>query len=369
MDIYGFDVGTGNLVSSKYIGKDKVELKSMRNMFLSIDPELLTTTEVANTELDYAESKDEDGNVDQIYILGEDAFRFGNIFNKEVSRPMAKGVISSSEIDAMDVLSLMCNKLTGKTKNGYCVYSVPAAAIDVDIPPVLYHERVFGKIFKTLGYESKALNEGMAVIYSNCAKEQFSGIGISFGAGLTNIACSYKGTTTMTFSVSRGGDWIDKSVAKSLGIIPNRVTSIKEKDLDLMNYATGKKKERRVKESLTFYYEDLIKYVLNVIAKRFDEDSDGLDIDTKIPIIVSGGTSIPNGFVDLFKEVFNNIKDFPYDISEIRRADDPLNAVGIGCMQYAYWEKKKSGEIKETNIEPTKKPGRPKKEKNDERNT
>ena len=314
----------------------------MRNMFLPIDPELLTTSEVANTDLDYAESKGDDGEVDNIYILGEDSFRFANIFNKDVHRPMAKGVISPKEIDAMDVLTLMCEKLTGTTKKGKIIYSIPAAAIDVDIPPVLYHERVFGKIFASLGFESKPLNEGMAVIYSNCSEEKFSGIGISFGAGLTNIACAYKGTPTMTFSVSRGGDWIDKSVAESVGIISTRVTSVKEKDLDLLNPVSKKRKERQVREGLSFYYEDLIRYVLTIITQKFDSDSDGLNIEEEIPIIVSGGTSIPKGFIEMFRDVFSKQKDFPYEISEIRRAEDPLSATAIGCMMYAYWENKKN---------------------------
>ena len=342
MAIFGFDVGTGNLVSAKHVEGQDVEIRSMRNMFLPIDPDLLTTTEVANTDLDYAESKNEDGEIDKIFVIGEDAFRFANIFNKEVNRPMAKGVISSGEIDAMEVLTIMCGKLTAPETEGSCVYSVPAAAVDIDIPPVLYHERVFGKIFSTLGFKSKPLNEGMAVIYSNCSKERYSGIGISFGAGLTNIACSYKGTPTLQFSVSRGGDWIDKSVADSVGIVPNRVSSIKEKDLDLINPFSGKKKEQRVREGLAFYYEDLIKYVLDVITKQFDNNAAGLDIDEEIPIIISGGTSLPEGFLEVFESVFKKYKNFPYDISEIRRATDPLNAVAAGCMMYAYWENQKA---------------------------
>lgn len=340
MKVIGVDIGTGNLVSAAK-NKNKIDILSIRNMFLPISADIINSSEISNTKLDYVEFKDDDGDVESVFILGEDAYKFGNIFGKEVRRTMSRGVISTQEIDAIDVITLMVEKLTGtlKDKDGYCVYSIPAESIDDKMPPVLYHERVFNKIFKTLGYESKSLNEGMAVIFSECKDTNFSGIGISFGAGLVNVACSYKGTPVLTFSLTRSGDWIDKSVGDSLGIIPNRITSIKENNLDLMNPSFGNKKERRIREALSYYYSNLIEYVLRNIVEKFNENSDGLHIDEEIPIIVSGGTSKPEGFLELFQEVFDNVRDFPYTISEIKLAKDQLNSVAIGCLEYAMWDK------------------------------
>lgn len=342
MDIIGCDIGTMFCVCAKQIGGEKIKVKSMRNMFLPVTDNMINASEIANTQIDYVEAKETDEEEGSLYIIGEDSYRFANIFNQKVRRPMAKGVISASEIDALDVLTLMIEKLIGgKTKDGYCVYSVPAASIDLDTPPVLYHEKVFGMIFSKLGYKAEPLNESMAIIFSECQKENLSGIAISFGAGLTNIVCSYKGAPTLTFAVSRGGDWIDENAATSLGIVANRVTSIKEKkDFDLLNPFCANKKERRVRNAISFYYRSLIEYVLNVIAKKFSEDSDGLQIDEKIPIIVSGGTSKPQGFIDLFNDVFKNIKEFPYDVSEVRHAKDPLSAVAEGSLLYALWKQK-----------------------------
>ena len=349
-DIRGVDVGTMNLVCCKQVSETQVEIKNMRNMFLDINPSMLATTEIANTQLDYAVSKDDNGEADKIYILGEDAYKFGNIFGQEVKRPMSKGVISSKEFDAIEVLTFMMEKLIGRTTDGKLIYSIPAQAIDIDTPSILYHEKIFGRIFQTLGYESKPLNEAMGIIFSECSKTNFTGIAISFGAGMTNVACAYKGTPTLTFSVARGGDWLDNEVSASLGTISTRVTSIKEKELNLANPNIGKKKEKVVREALCFYYRNLIEYVLKHIVAKFEENSDGLQIDEEIPIVVSGGTSLANGFVDAFKEVFAKFKDFPYEISEIRSAVDPLSAVAQGALVYALWqykEKPKEEEKKE----------------------
>jgi len=344
-DIAGLDVGTMFMLSAKSVkGKpNDVELKTLRNMYLGVSPDMIESSEMASTDLDYVESKNENGEVESIYIIGEDSFRFANIFGKAAKRPMRKGVITTEEVDAIDVLTLMVEKLVGHSDGtGRCVYSIPAQSVDIDIPPVLYHERVFGKILKSLGFESKPLNEAMAIIFSECQNTNFTGIAISFGAGLTNVACAYKGTPTLTFSISRGGDWIDESVSESLGVVQSRVTSVKEKTLDVTGPTSSNKKERRVQEALCYYYAEIINYVLKVFVNEFEESSEGLEIDEELPIIVSGGTSKPKGFVDLFKQLFSQTLGFPYSVSEIRQAKDPLTAVALGNLVYAMWEQKKN---------------------------
>ena len=156
------------------------------------------------------------------------------------------------------------------------------------------------------------------------------------------MCCAYKGQPTITFSVSRGGDWIDQNVSASVGVVESRVTNVKERDLDLTNPSIGKKKEKRVREALVFYYEDLIEYILKYFIEQFNENADGLSIDEEIPIIVSGGTSKPKNFVELFRQVLDEESEFPYDSSEIRQAEVPLIAVSKGCLIYGLWDSKKT---------------------------
>lgn len=341
----GFDLGTMNLVAAiaSEDNKDAI-IKTLRNMFIKVDGSAISEDEITNSGLDYIVEEGNETSDKSFYIIGEDSFKFGQIFNQTPRRPMQLGVISTKDIDAVDIIYLMVRSLLGESKEGTCVYSIPSPSVDIQMPPVTYHEKVFSRLLEKLGYNSYPLNESMAIIFDNCKKENYTGIGISFGCGLTNVACAYSGIEAMKFSVGRGGDWIDDCVSDSLGIQVSRVTSLKERKLDLLDtsWVGGRnKQEKRVLEALYYYYKEVIGYVLRVIGEEFHKRSEDMNIDVSIPIIISGGTSLPNGFLDLFKEIFFSIKNFPYEISEIRRAEDPLSTVAKGCLLYNLWKSKK----------------------------
>jgi intein/homing endonuclease len=173
----GLDIGTMHLCCAR---SDSDDIKVARNVFLEVDRDDISLNELSS--ISYVEGSDK-----ELYIIGSDAFEFANIFGKEVSRPMEKGLISPKEIAAIDVLTLMLKDLIGDTKNHevYCSYSIPAEAIDEE-RSVTYHENVFARILSNIGVNHTSVNEAMAIIYSECVSEKFSGIGISFGAGMAN---------------------------------------------------------------------------------------------------------------------------------------------------------------------------------------
>ena len=76
---------------------------------------------------------------------------------------------------------------------------------------------------KKLGYKPKPLYEGLAVIFSELADENFTGIGISFGAGMVNICLACMSVPVFSFSVTKAGDWIDQQVAKALAETASRI--------------------------------------------------------------------------------------------------------------------------------------------------
>jgi len=316
----GLDVGTMNLVCAK---PDNIQIT--RNVFLPIDDDISASD---FSELSHIE--DSDG---KIYIVGQDAFNFSNVFGQPVCRPMKRGVISSDEIDAIEILTLIIKDLIGdvKDKEAYCTYSIPAESLDSG-KSITYHERVFGRILNAIGVNNAPLNEAMAIIYSECRKERFSGIGISMGAGMVNVCVSYRGVETLKFSIEQSGDWIDNNVAESLNMVPNRVTNIKEKYFDMTEgFSKHKnKKIRRTLEAIEYYYSAMMTTIIKKIIKEFDEKVD-LDLEEALPVVVSGGTSMPNGFIDVFRKEFSN-HDLPFELSEIRKAGNPLTAVANGLM-------------------------------------
>ena len=69
----------------------------------------------------------------------------------------------------------------------------------------------------------------MAIIYAETAKEGFSGLAMSFGSGMTNVALAINTIEGLSFSIARGGDWIDGGASRSIGSTQARICAIKEK--------------------------------------------------------------------------------------------------------------------------------------------
>lgn len=320
----GIDLGTMNIVSARKKG-GSVQTKRMRDAFLDLEPDakkMLKMSGVSYIEQD-----------DKIIILGDPALEMANLFKREARRPLSGGLVSSSEVDALEVLSILIENVAGKPQEDgeVCYYSIPAAPIDNPGQDVAYHEAVFARILNELGYTAISGNEAMAIIYSECASEGFSGIGCSFGSGMTNVALSYMTMPIMQFSVQRGGDYIDQQSSKAVGSTASRMCAIKEKGINLLD------PKSREEEALVVYYRNLISYSLQNIAKKFNETQSDTELKTAIPIVVSGGTSLAKGFVPLFEDVFEKKHKgkFPIEISEIRQAPDPMTAVAEGLLVQA----------------------------------
>lgn len=322
----GLDIGTGNIVAARKAEKG-VETRRVRDAFLELPPDSKKMLKLSNVS--YVERADE------LLILGDAALDTANIFGREARRPLSAGLVSSSDIDAMEVLALLIKNVLGdpKVPGEHCYFSVPAAPVDKLGQDVIYHRGVLERIVRECGYTPTAGNEAMAIVYAETAKEGFSGIGISFGAGMTNIALAVNTIEGLSFSVGRGGDWIDGGAAKSIGSTASRICAIKEKGIDL-NAPQG-----REQEALTFYYKNLIEYSIDQIALQFASVQGKFTLPKPVPIVVSGGTSKAGGFLELFKSVFDRKrKRFPIEVSEIRASTDPLNAVANGLLIQAMQE-------------------------------
>ena len=322
----GVDLGTMNIVSARK-GSKGVDIRRIRDAFLDLD--LSAKKMLKLSGVDFIERENE------ILLVGDVALETANVFGKEARRPLSQGLISAGEIDAIEVLGILVRHVLGdpKFENEVCYFSVPAAPVDDASRDVIYHAGVFERIISECGYDAVASNEAMAIIFSNCAKEGFSGLSISFGAGMCNIALAVNTIEGLVFSVARGGDWIDAGSAKATGSTVSKITAIKEGGVDLLNPKT------REEEALAVYYKSLINYCLSHVSKEFRKIQGKFSLPKPIPLVISGGTSKAGGFVEFFKQVFEKQKKrFPFEISEIRQATDPLNAVAQGLLIQAMQE-------------------------------
>jgi hypothetical protein len=322
----GLDCGTMNLVSARRTAQG-IQTKRMRDVFIDLPATAKKMLKLSSTSfVDHG---------DEVLILGDAALETANVFGKEPRRPLSGGIISPSEMDSLEVLGLMIKSILGdpRTPGEACYFSVPADPIDRPEKDIIYHRGVFERIVTECGYKAYPGNEAMGIIYSETAAEGFSGVALSWGAGMVNCALSIGTIEGLSFSVAKSGDWIDAGAAGAVGQTKARICALKERGFDLMN-PVG-----REQEALAFYYKSAINYALDKIEERFKEIQNKFSLAKEIPLIISGGTSMAGGFMEFFNKLFEERrKKFPVRISEIRQAKEPLNAVAYGLLIQAIQE-------------------------------
>ncbi len=318
----GLDVGTANLLSAAHNQDGNPTIQRERNMFLEIPSEFQKNRKMlTQLNVPYVSYRD------RLFVLGDASFNLANMFGKDVRRPMSDGFLQAQEKDAIPMLRFIIDRLLGKpaADKEPVYFCVPAPSIDVD-NDIVYHQGVIEGLLKKLGYAPHAINEGHAVVYSELAEQDFTGIGISCGGGMFNICVAYKSIPAVTFSVGRGGDWIDQHVAKVMGIPRTRVTDIKESP-----GVNLKQPRSREEEAIVIYYRNLIDYLLQNLAQRFAMAQDVPRFTDPVEIVVAGGSSMIGGFADVFAQELART-DFPLQVAGVRRAREPLTSVVRGCL-------------------------------------
>lgn len=150
------------------------------------------------------------------------------------------------------------------------------------------------------------------------------------GAGMANTVVIHQGDPLVEFSLTRSGDYIDKSVGQALDMSPSLIQQEKEAGIDLYN-PVGE-----IAEAISVYYGAVIKYTLENIAYELNKRKKDLPIfRDPVPLVVSGGLTLADGFVNKVQEVSKNI-EFPINIGNIRRAAEPMRSVAHGCLLAAH---------------------------------
>jgi len=324
----GLDIGTMNIVSARKVETKTVTI-TVRDALLDLEADAKRSLRMSGVDYIRKEGSDD------IIVIGEGAMTMANLFKREARRPLSRGVISAGELDAQWILSQLIRRVVGvpRTAKEFCFYSVPAEPVDNPGQDIVYHTEVFRKILDEHGYIGQPTNEAMAIIFSQCAEEKFSGLSASFGSGMVNVALAYQASSGLEFSLSRAGDWIDQQAARAIGKTASQMCAIKERGFDL------RKPEGREQGALAMYYRNVIEYCLKSIASEFKRVANNVDLPEAVPFVVSGGTSKPGGFMELFEEEFEKQRrKFPIQISEIRHATNPLTAVAEGLLVLAQEE-------------------------------
>jgi hypothetical protein len=285
-----------------------------------------------------------------LIALGEKAENIAYTFGHHLRRPMFDGVLSPYEPEAMNIMAVIIRSIIGDlAEDATLYYCIPGDPLNATLN-VGFHQKIIEAIIGGYKTEKGAtvtafpINEARAIVLSSI--EGSTGIGISFGAGMVNVSYCLYGLPVYEFSLVGSGDWIDLEAARVTGNIERGddgkdhskvlVTKAKEK-IDLGKGVPTDNLDR----AIYINYELLIEKVAKGIIEGFRRNEQKARAPNPMPIVCAGGTSSPDGFIELFKKVFAK-QNMPFEVGEITRAQKPLYAVAAGCLVAATMHENKT---------------------------
>jgi len=321
----GLDIGTANIAIAQKRGEREITRVQL-NAFYTLAYSRMTEIALLNDGGMFVKANG------KIHALGYQAENFANIVGGVVKRPIAGGILNAKEEDTTFIIKALLNKMItdAPVKNTKICFSIPGEPID-SAASVFYHEAIIKKHLEQKGYQAESVNEGLAVVLSELAfpaiNQPYTGIGISMGGGMCNVCFAYLAVPVVTYSIRKGGDYIDAMSAEAVGETQGKVRIVKETRLNLAKAPTEK-----IETALHIYYEQLFGFLAKSLQTQLGATDRIPLLRQGIPIVLSGGAASPPGAVEKFKQALDAIR-LPVNISDIILAKRPLLTTARGALQ------------------------------------
>ena len=324
----GLDIGTSRIVAAD--GSNGSETRTQLNAFVAVPSSEMAENVLKHKNIVY------ERNCKNLYVYGNDSDFFASFLNVDARRPMRDGLLNPQEEMSQHIMQLIIQRLVPRArKNEMLYYSIPGKGEGVN-GKLVYHEAVLKSFLQSLGYNARSINEGQAVVFSELQDENFTGIGISCGGGMCNVSVSFMSMPMITFSIPKGGDYIDRCVAEVMGEKnTTKVRLEKEENLDL-----SRAPKDDISRALHIYYEDVLQTLIDRLRSELRASGQLPKFTRPMPIVLAGGTAKPAGFLQKFESMLNAGGDFPVEISDVRMARNPLTTTAHGCYIAAMSEAK-----------------------------
>lgn len=316
----GLDVGTSRIVAAWPSDADYI-YRSELNSFVTLPGSKFTESVLRKENVPHTLRANE------ILVQGNESERFADLLGAEPRRPMARGFLNPDEPESLSMIQELLRSLLGTAKHArqklfFSVPAAPAGAADT----ATFHEASLRQMLTELGYDARSVSEGLAIVYSELEGSNYTGIGVSIGGGLCNVCMSYLAVPVISFSVPKAGDYIDANAAAVTNELATRVRLIKENTFVLNGI-----QQEKAHQVISVYYDDLIQTVVGAMKDAFTKSKSLPRLGRPIPLILSGGSTMPQGFRDKFEQALRNA-DFPVPVSDIRLAANPLTATAKGAL-------------------------------------
>jgi hypothetical protein len=315
----GLDVGTSRICLARRSGEG-FQYETQLNAFVTIPFSRITESVLQKEGVPHSVTGSE------IVVHGNESDRFADLLNVETRRTMDKGLLNSAEPASLEMLRRIMESLVERTteRRRLC-FTVPAAPLGAE-DNLTYHEATLRQVLGDMGYEVKSINEGLAVVYSELESSNYTGIGISCGGGLCNVCVAYLSVPVLSFSIPRAGDYIDTSAAAITGERANRVRIAKEDSFHFNGFFADK-----LQQALSVYYDEMIQSLVGGMKQAFSSSRNLPRSNRPLPIVLSGGTALPEGFRARFEKILVEA-ELPISMSDIRMAADPLHTSAKGAL-------------------------------------
>jgi len=320
----GLDVGTSRLVVARQSGEG-IRYESQLNAFVTIPYTKMTEGVLQRERVPHLIRNGE------ILVQGNESEKFAGLLNAEIKRPMTRGVLDPREEGSLQAIRELLVNLLGYRdpfRERKVTFTVPAPPLGAE-ETLTFHEKTVKQILTDLGYESRSINEGLAVVYGELEDSNYTGIGVSCGGGLCNVCLAYLSVPVISFSVPKAGDFIDLHAAQISGERANRIRLAKEAAFHFNGLFSD-----RIHQVISVYYDDVIQTLVKALKDAFTRASTLPRFTRPIPMVLSGGTAMPVGFRERFEAILSE-QEFPLKISEVRLAAEPLNSSAKGALACA----------------------------------
>jgi hypothetical protein len=316
----GLDVGTSRVVVAQR-SSDDYQYDSELNAFVNLPYSKLTASVLEREGVLHTVQNSE------IIVHGNESEKFAELMSVEIRRPMTRGTLDAKEPESLPLIRQIITSMVGDSAQPgqKLCFTVPASPLGGEGSQT-YHETTMRQLLGGMGFQTKAINEGLAVIYGEMENSNYTGIGISCGGGLCNVAMAYLSVPVLSFSVPKAGDYIDSSAASVTGERANRIRLTKEESFHLNGMHADK-----IHQVIGVYYDDMIETLVNGLKEAFARTRVLPKLGRPIPLVLSGGTAMPAGFRERFEEKLRGV-EFPVGISEVRLASSPLYAAAKGAL-------------------------------------
>jgi len=321
----GLDLGSANIFAS---AKPKSGVKPLinvqRNAFLEVPGDGFTQHLLRKFGIDCVVRGS------RAYVLGDLAFELAAIFDKPIRRPLKDS--AGADPEGAFVVGQLLERILGRPQKPgeICVYSVPGEPVDSD-RNFIYVQGVLEEAIRTLGYTPRPMLESHVIIHSEFKESAYTGMAVTCGGSTFNVCVACKGVPALSFSTSRGGEWVDRSVAQALGMPVAQVCAAKERGMDLFQ------PQDHVEGAIAIYYRHLIQFTLEAIQRKLNGADAIPSFSGPIDIVCAGGSSLVGGFLEMFQQELQKVP-LPVTIGRVRLAQIPLEAVAAGCLRAALEE-------------------------------